>query len=67
MNPIPPAVTLHWQQQHIEDLEAAVELLNRTLAERTHQRDTLETLLAACQKALKDMQAERDRAREGKR
>lgn len=54
-------------EQKYKDLEAAVELLNRTLLDRTNQRDQLETLLAACQKALKDMQAQRDKAREGKR
>lgn len=53
--------------QKMRDLEAAVELLNRTLSERTNERDQLESLLHACQKALKEMQAQRDRAREGKR
>lgn len=54
-------------EQKIKDLEAAVLLLNRTLLDRTNQRDQLETLLVACQKMLKDMQAQRDKAREGKR
>lgn len=54
-------------EQRIKDLEAAVELLNRTLSERTNERDQLESLLVACQKAIKDLQAQRDRAREGKR
>lgn len=79
----------------LRDLEAALELLSRTLKEVQEEREQLrgernvlrsernefirtieremterrqlQTLLTACQKALHEMQAQRDRAREGKR
>lgn len=76
-NEIPPAVTLYWQEQEIKRLTADVKRLiadgNRATAligERCEQleaeNERLRAVLAATQKALKEMQAQRDKAREGK-
>lgn len=65
--PIPPAVTLYWQEERIKELEGTVKHLRSVIATHDIERRQLQTLLAACQKALREMQAQRDAAREGKR
>lgn len=74
MSEIPAAVTLYWQEERIKELEAELDdwktralIDERTLELRTTECYQLRALLSACQRALREMQAQRDAAREGKR
>lgn len=66
--------TLKEVQQERDQLRGERDVLRRerneiirSLNELTNENDHLKKVLVACQKALKQMQAQRDRAREGKR